>query len=250
MKKIKLLLLILISCVAFGQDSVMVDSVTAPKVLEEEYLGEYAPEYETPAKEEREETEFHNREFKEEFKDDYKGEEFNYDRKTKEQTYSPPLFQLPGGLLQFLMYGVLGIIIVLIIIFIIKNAGGIYFGKEKNKIKYDTSDESGEEDLEQIGNNNFELLIQKAKSEGDYRKAVRYYYLWVLQKLTDRNLIKWDKDKTDHDYLLELKNHTIKEDFSTNTYIYDYTWYGKFELNSNEFQLAESIFQRTLKKIN
>lgn len=247
MKKIKLLLLILIGIFSFGQDTVIVDSVS------QSYTGEYYSEYDTPYGEDRPKTEFHKRELNENFKDDYKGDQFNYDRVVKEKKpkqINPPTFQIPGGILQFLMYAVLGIILILIIYFIIKNAGGFSFGSEKRNIKYDTSDEAGEEDLEEIGNNNFEQLILKAKSEQDYRRAIRYYYLWVLQKLTDRNLIKWHREKTDFDYLQELKNHAIKEDFSTNTYIYDHTWYGNFNLNSKEFELAESIFQRTLKKIN
>lgn len=248
MKKIKLLLFLLIGFNLFGQDTVTIDSVN------QNYTGQYYPEYETPYGEDREKTEFHNRKLNENFKDDYKGEQFNYDRivkeKKKETNINPPVFQVPAGLLQILMYTVLGIILIIVIYFIIKNAGGFSFGREKRNISYDSSDELGEEDLEEIGNNDFEKLIQKAKSEQDYRKAVRYYYLWVLQKLTDRNLIKWHREKTDFDYLQELKNHAIKEDFSTNTYIYDYTWYGNFELNSHEFEMAENVFQRTLKKIN
>lgn len=247
MKKIKLLLLIFIGWFVAGQDTtIMVDSVN------QNYTGQYYPEYETPYGEDRPKTEFKNRQLDEKFKDDYKGEQFNYDRivKQKEAEIQPPMFELPGALLQIFMYVVLGIILIIIIYFIIKNAGGFSFGREKRKIPYDSSDESGEEDLEEIGNNNFELLIKKAKSGQDYRKAVRYYYLWVLQKLTDRNLIKWHREKTDFDYLQELKNHPIKDDFSTNTYIYDYTWYGNFELNSHEFEMAESVFLRTLNKIN
>lgn len=251
MKKIELLFLLMCGILCFSQDTVVerVDSVN------ENYYGQYHPEYEVPTRENRDETEFHNRKLNENFKDEYKGEKFNYDRIVKEkerkpQQINPPMFQIPGGALQFLMYAVLGIILILIIYFILKSAGGISFGKEKRKIKYDTSDEAGEEDLEQIQNNNFEFLIDKAKSEQDYRKAIRYYYLWVLQKLTDRSLIQWHKDKTDFEYLQELKNHSIKEDFSTNTYIYDHTWYGNFSLNLKEFELAESIFQRTLNKIN
>ena len=246
MKKIKLLFLfILISISNLGQE-VMVDSIS------QNYSGEYYPEYETPYGEDRPKTEFHNRHLDENFKDDYKSEKFNYDRivKRKEPEINPPSFRIPVGFLEILMYAILGIVILLIIYYIIKSAGGIYFGNEKRKIKYDTSEESSEEDLDEIANNDFEKLIQRAKSEQDYRKAIRYYYLWVLQKLTDRNHIKWHKDKTDFDYLQELKNQSIKEKFSANTYIYDHIWYGNFELNPQEFELAESIFQQTLKQIN
>lgn len=206
-----------------------------------------------PTKTERGETFYQQRNLDSDFKDSYRGKRFDYDRKMPERDIkapSSPWFSLPAGLMKVLMYSILGIIILVVIYFIFKNAGGFSFGSEKRKIKYDSSGEREDEDLENIENNNFRLLIQKAKSEGDFRKAVRYYYLWVLQKLTDKNLISWNKDKTDYDYFIELGQHPIKDDFSSNTYIYDYTWYGKFHLSPKEFELAESIFQRTLSKLN
>src|SRR5690606_23360707 len=113
-------------------------------VSETEYFEEYQPENETPPTEERVETEFHNRGLQPGFKEDYKGKEFDYDK--EEKTYRLPLFQLPAGLLKFMMYALLGAILLLIIYFILKNAGGISFGKERKKINFDSSEESGGED--------------------------------------------------------------------------------------------------------
>jgi len=249
MKKCKLIfILILLGILSFGQDTLVIYKNTEATAVSAENETEHPA---VPSKEERGETFYQERNPDSGFKDNYKGKRFDYDRITPEpELPSPPLFSIPAGLMQFLMYGILGIIILVVIYFIFKNAGGFSFGSEKRKIKYDISEEKRDEDLENIENNNFQLLIQKAKSEGDFRRAVRYYYLWVLQKLTDKNLISWNKDKTDYDYFIELGQHPIKEDFSTNTYIYDHTWYGNFHLNSGEFELAESIFQRTLSKLN
>jgi hypothetical protein len=206
----------------------------------------------SPGKSERGEIFYQKRNFREDFKENYRGKEFDYDRKVKPpKTIKPPLFQLPAGLMSVLMYAILAIIIVFILYQIFKNAGGFSFGKEKAKIKFDASEENPEtENMDDISNNNFPNLIEKAKSEADYRKAIRFYYLWVLQKLSDKNLINWNKDKTDYDYFLELKNHSIKEDFSVNTYIYDYTWYGNLNPDKSQFDLAETIFMRTLNKLN
>lgn len=246
MKKIKLFFLLLSGILVFPQDSVAVEPVQME--AQTVYTADYQPEYETLPPQERLQTRFENRQWKEGFKENYKGKKFDYEE--KEIKYTPPLFQLPAGLLQVLMYVVLGTILLIIIYFILRNAGGFSFGKEKRKINYQDSGESEAENLEEIQNNDFERLIQKAKSESDYRKAVRYYHLWVLQKLSERNLIRWDKDKTDFDYLQELKNHPIRPDFSSTTYVYDYTWYGHFRLDDREFELAEKLFRRTLKKIS
>ena len=248
MKRCKLIfILIFWGILSFGQDTLVIYK-NGETVISS---GESKPA--VSSKKERGETFYQQRNLDAGFKDNYKGKKFDYGRKTPEpqiKTLPPPLFSLPAGLMQALMYSLLGIIILVVIYFIFKNAGGFSFGSEKKKIRYDASEEKEDEDLENIENNNFRLLIQKAKSEEDFRKAVRYYYLWVLQKLTDKNLINWNKDKTDYDYFLELGQHPIKEDFSVNTYIYDYTWYGNFHLNPKEFELAESIFQRTLSKLN
>ncbi len=227
------------------------------EVLEEpipvvEIMEEYTETNPTPMQEEIGALYYEQRNLDPGFKNNYKGKKFDYDRVVKEKEYKPPsapMFSLPTGLFQVLMYAVLGIILLLVIYFIIKNAGGFSFGTDQKKIKFDVSEEQELEDTENIKNNNFYQLIQKAKSDKDYRKAIRYYHLWVLQTLSDKKLIRWNKDKTDYDYYKELGETAIKEDFSNNVYVYDYIWYGKFPLNSSEFDLAESIFQRTLNRL-
>jgi len=205
---------------------------------------------ETPGREERNEIYYNERNFDSGFKDNYKNKKFNYDRKPKpKRNWNFPTFTLPPGLTNILMYSILGVIIVVVIYFIFKNSGGFSFTRKKPKIAFETSVEENE-NIEDISQNDFAGLIQKAKSEKDFRKAVRFYYLWVLQKMSDKNLIIWNKDKTDYDYFLELGNHPVKEDFSQNTYIYDCTWYGNFELDEKQFNLAETIFKRTLTKLN
>lgn len=227
------------------------EETIAPPVTSETYEQDDTPNP-TPTKEEIGEVYFEKRNLDPEFKDQYTGKKYDYDRVVKQKEFKPysgPLLSLPTGLFQVLMYAALGAIILLVIYFIIKNAGGFSFGKEGKKIRFETSDEKEFEDEENIENNDFAQLIQKAKSEKDFRKAVRYYHLWVLQKLADHKLITWNKDKTDFDYYKELGQNLIKEDFSNGMYVYDYTWYGNFQLNSNEFSIAESIFQRTLNKL-
>lgn len=211
----------------------------------------YEQEFPTPSKNERAETVFENRQLKNNFKRKYSGSEFDYDRvvETKESEFKPPI-NISLGWVKVMMYLILGVIILVVIYFILKNVGGFSFGKPKNKLTYKTSEESEEENLDDIDLNNFELLIRKAKAEGNFRKAVRYYYLWVLQKLADRKLIQWHKDKTDDEYLSELKQNPIREDFFKNTYIYDHIWYGNFNLSQHQFELAEKTFKQTLNKIN
>lgn len=273
MREINLFFFFFLGLYAFvqAQNAAQIDSITiqnkeggemiirqnGESYTEEEYDDYYDEVVEsepitTPLREERGELFYEQRNLDSKFKDDYQGKKYDYDRivKQKEKTYKePPSFKFPTGIFQFLMYTLLALIVLLVLYYIIKNAGGFSFGNEKNRIKINTTAEESIENEEDISHHNFEQLIQKAKLDKDYRKAIRFYYLWVLQKLSDKNYIKYNKDKTDYDYFLELGQRPIKEDFSQNTYLYDYVWYGKFELNEHQFTMAESIFQRTIQKI-
>ena len=248
MKKFKFLIFgLLLLPILHGQE--IVETIDPPIVAEEIYYEDQGTVYPTPSKEEIGPLHFEKRNLDPEFKEDYKGKKFAYDRVVKQKTYSPPAFSLTTGLFQVLMYIMLAVIILVVIYQIIKNAGGFSFGGERKKIKFDTSEEKHSEDTEDIANNDFKSLIEQAKSDKDFRKAIRYYHLWVLQTLSDKKLIRWNKDKTDYDYYRELGENPVKNDFSDSVYVYDYIWYGNFQINPKEFDIAESIFQRMLSKL-
>lgn len=203
-----------------------------------------------PAAEERGESKYVQRQIDPGFKDNYTGKRFDYDRPEKEQkSYSGPTLNLSYLFSKTVMYTVLALIIFAIIYYIIRNSGGFAFGKDSRKINYGSDAEQLFEDKENIENNDFARLIQKAKSENNFRLAIRYYFLWVLQSMFDKKLIDWNKDKTNFDYFTELGKNPISDDFLKNTHIYDYIWYGNFELSNAEFKTAESIFQNMLKKL-
>ena len=86
-------------------------------------------------------------------------------------------------------------------------------------------------------------MIQAALNEQNYRLAVRFYYLLVLQKLAQKDLIDWQVQKTNADYVYEIKDNTLRGNFSRLTRIYDFIWYGNFEVNANDFAKAEKEFK-------
>lgn len=152
-------------------------------------------------------------------------------------------FSFTGKFLNFL-----AIIIVLIVVYIILKAlinkeGFGLFSKGNNKLM-ETS--SFEENINEI---NFEKVINQAKSNGEQRQVIRLYYLWLLKTFSDKNLIKWDKDKTNADYLYEIQNERIKEDFAYLSYLYNYTWYGHVEISGLDFEKMNESFEKTLKSL-
>lgn len=85
-------------------------------------------------------------------------------------------------------------------------------------------------------------LVEQAEQQGDYRLAVRFSYLKLLRNLDDNELIHWKAEKTNSDFIAELNSTTYGESFKDITRLYEYAWYGEFEL-SEEAEYLESKHQ-------
>ncbi len=98
------------------------------------------------------------------------------------------------------------------------------------------------EDEDIIQNQDIQQLINQALQNNNYRLAIRYYYLFVLKKLSDLEFIQWESQKTNTDYIKELKDTELTHQFKRITRLYDYIWYGSFEVNEKSYQQAEKEF--------
>lgn len=142
-----------------------------------------------------------------------------------------------------------GVIIFLLVIYFIFKAvmndeGSWVFGKSSDKPIISVTD---------IENNvhatNFKALIASAESENNYRLAVRYYYLWLLKTLTHAEIIEYDVEKTNSDYQNEIASSELKKKFSYTSYLYNYIWYGEFDVNQIQFDKAKHAFNNLLKDL-
>ncbi len=147
-------------------------------------------------------------------------------------------------ILRVLPYVILLIVLGLLLKFFLKvDINSIISGKSTKGTVLMTEDE------EIINNKNIQSLIDKAISQKNYRLAVRYYYLLVLQKLQENDVIDWEPQKTNEDYIKEIKQKTIIDQFKNLTYLYDFVWYGNFEINEVEFSKVASSFNELTKSI-
>ncbi|TDU39590.1 hypothetical protein BXY82_1617 [Gelidibacter sediminis] len=103
---------------------------------------------------------------------------------------------------------------------------------------------------ENIAHVDIKTLIKNAENTNDYRLAIRYYYLLVLKHLTLKNFITFEEDKTNADYMQAIASQKFSKDFAYTSYIYNYTWYGEFALNAEQYQLAKESFVQLIKKVN
>lgn len=145
---------------------------------------------------------------------------------------------------QIIPYVIAAIVLFLLIKFFLKvNINSIISGKSNTSTVRLTEDE------ELIKSEDLPTLIKNAIAQKNYRLAVRYYYLLVLQKMSNSEIIDWQQQKTNEDYINEIESATLKQKFTSGTYLYDFVWYGNFELNENEFVKAENQFNELTKLI-
>ena len=106
---------------------------------------------------------------------------------------------------------------------------GLFFSN-KNVIGLKVS-----ESIEDIHSINYESMIEKAIANRNYRFALRLNYLRSLKILSDKEIINWKIDKTNHEFISEIKHSNLKSTFSNITSEFESIWYGGFEINQSHF---------------
>lgn len=86
-------------------------------------------------------------------------------------------------------------------------------------------------------------LILKAEKASEYRLAVRYQYLLALKQLREKELIVYQYQKTNQAYLIEIQEETLKKTFAEVTRIYEFIWYGDFEITPSSYRYAKQDFE-------
>ncbi len=196
--------------------------------------------------------------FKENIPSRYKGNEFDYSVSKPRESFGQKLMRKINQFLQSIfgetaftksvkfttvlirLFAIIlvGFLLYFIIKYVLGKDGNFIFGK-KNK-KLDLNVEELHENIHEI---NFPESIARFENAKDYRSAVRYQFLFTLKKLSDRKLISWNPEKTNKDYVAELKTPHIKKDFSDLSYIFDYVWYGEFNIEEQSYQNFKNKYQ-------
>ncbi len=141
------------------------------------------------------------------------------------------------------------LVMLLVIAFVVyKIFGGNFSGlfSRNKKILGKNGFEYFEEDIYQ---QDLDERLSTAIQSKNYREAIRFYYIKLLKELDINNLIKWEAGKTNRDYQKELSKNPIFENFINLSGIYEYSWYGHFEVDEFKFQNWQSSFLNTFKNM-
>jgi hypothetical protein len=92
-------------------------------------------------------------------------------------------------------------------------------------------------------------LIDRAIANKNYRAAVRYLFLQTLQQLSDDKQIVLAPQKTNYQYLFELKDRELRNRFASLTLHYEYVWYGRFDLDEMTFDNIRNNFKNFMDQL-
>lgn len=191
------------------------------------------------------------RSFSLDLKEKYNDKDFQYTEQVYKEEEDPQRTNSPFlALLVTFMANVFPFLLGGFIIFVIlKSLIGFDFrfwkssqSKKRNKEKLIYEDE----DIHDI---DLDTLLQQAIDNANFRLAIRYYYLTSLKGLSSKKIIDYHKDKTNSEYLFEIKNTDLRKQFSYLSYVYSYVWYGEFSINEQNFKTAQTKYQSFIKAV-
>ncbi len=143
--------------------------------------------------------------------------------------------------------GIMLLLVILIVVVYFFMQGNNSNKNEKVQLAYDTLpdllvDLPEETDLDRF--------LRMSLESGDYKTAIRILYIMIIQRMHERNWIIWKKDKTNRDYLNEVRPRRSYSQFRDITLVYEIIWYGDNEISGTEFHKLKSLFDNYKVTVN
>jgi hypothetical protein len=152
---------------------------------------------------------------------------------------SKPFMQQPLAQTILWLLIIAGFIAFLIIYLSNSNVG--LFRKANRSIANDSDSDEIPENIFEI---NYQKQLDRAIQKKDFRLATRLMFLQLLKDLSNKNIIRYQQDRTNFDYLMQLHGTKYYEDFFRLTRNYEYAWYGLFDISDSKFDLIKQDFDK------
>lgn len=153
---------------------------------------------------------------------------------------SPSVFSGLGAL-GYVFLGIFIVLLAVLIFYLFVNNK-----KDGKKIVQINLDEQAPSE---IPLSELQRLLQEALSKGDYRGAIRIYFIFIIRDLSQKNWIQWEKDKTNFQYLREMNGKSEYNLFNQSVGYFEIIWYGKREIDQPTFEKIKPEFTRLLDKL-
>lgn len=168
-------------------------------------------------------------------------------KKKKIQEPAPEYEERDRNMFDF--SGVFGIVKIVLLVIVIALLGFLVYKLMGNRWPWDQPAKLKEDDAveeEELNVDELQIKIKEAIAQQKYRLAIRYSYLFTLRRMDEKGWIKLDPKFTNFDYVNQMKQHDPHNTFAYLTNVYDYVWYGEFDLNEEQFNLVYKDFQKYL----
>ncbi len=162
-------------------------------------------------------------------------QEVNKENKSSSESGGGGLFS--AGFAQVFLFALAALLIGVVLMLLIRN--NILKGNKNIKKKRVFSVEEAEENIHE---SDLERLLREYLLKGDFRSCIRVYYLMVLRELSEKEWIRWKKDKTNREYLVEMRTRPVHKGFLELTRAFEYAWYGDAEVPEKDFKLIQPHF--------
>jgi hypothetical protein len=152
--------------------------------------------------------------------------------------------QIPQSNFSFggspLLTGLLYLIIAALVVFLIV----AIFSSIKVDKKIKNKERKKEEEIEDIEVIDAESGLEKALKSENYREAVRMLFIKLLQILVLEKSIEWKPEKTNRDYLREMKSNSKILHFNNLVIAYERIWYGRDFIDKLFFNYLREDFEK------
>lgn len=166
-------------------------------------------------------------------------------RNNKPDTGSSALNNILNSLPLKIFFWTLAIIFIVFVGYNVLFKNGIFSRKKRKSIP-----ESGEELSAELDDfSKYDELISGAENTNNFNLATRYLYLRTLKNLSEKEIIFFAPDKTNLDYLNEMRTNNYFQEFQSLTRNYEYLWYGKFLIGEEKYQHLKGEFISFNKKV-
>lgn len=102
---------------------------------------------------------------------------------------------------------------------------------------------------EAVLESDFDRFLRLALESNDYRIAMRILFLRLLQKLHEAEWIVWKKNKTNQDFLNEVRGRENYVQFRDLTLAFEIVWYGDQKITKQQFDQLQNLFDSFQNKI-
>lgn len=173
--------------------------------------------------------------------------ELDYNEKEPEYKEQQKSYSLPFSIKSIYVKSFLFILVAAVLIYILIKLFSNPLLSNSKIPQTDYTIDTIEEDIHEA---DLESFLKGAIESKNYKQMIRIYYLIIIRELSNKKIITWKKDKTNHQYLQEM---TLSDDFKIFkelTHYFEFIWYSKKLFSEQQYLMVSEQFNKYIEKLN